>query len=105
MSPGCDAAFDEDTPPLQKSVKAWDGKPSRKRPRLSVQFSRTDRDNPLKASPSFPPEAVTKSNGRDALLRVRDGRLNTDAEHRVPTDQAYTPNQATLGNCQNVNLA
>ncbi|MCI0627820.1 MAG: hypothetical protein L0387_40245, partial [Acidobacteria bacterium] len=32
-----------------------------------------------------PPEAVKKLNGRDALLRVRDGKPNTDAEHRVPT--------------------
>jgi alcohol dehydrogenase (cytochrome c) len=30
------------------------------------------------------PEAV-KTYGRDALLRVRDGEPNTDAEHRVPT--------------------
>ncbi len=32
------------------------------------------------------PEAVKKVNGRDALLRVRDGKPNTDAEHRVPTE-------------------
>ncbi len=32
-----------------------------------------------------PPEAVKKFNGRDALLRVRDGKPKTDAEHRVPT--------------------
>ena len=31
-------------------------------------------------------EAVKKFNGRDALLRVRDGKPNTDAEHRVPTE-------------------
>ena len=31
---------------------------------------------------------VKKLNGRDALLRVRDGKLNTDAEHRVPTRSA-----------------
>ncbi len=31
------------------------------------------------------PEAVKKLNGRGALLRVRDGKPNTDAEHRVPT--------------------
>ena len=29
--------------------------------------------------------AVKKFNGRDALLRVRDGKPNTDAEHCVPT--------------------
>ena len=29
--------------------------------------------------------AVKKSNGRDALPRVRDDKPNTDAEHRVPT--------------------
>ena len=32
-----------------------------------------------------PLEAVKKFNGRDALQRVRDGKPNTDAEHRVPT--------------------
>ena len=31
------------------------------------------------------PEAVKQFNGRDALLRVRDGKPKTDAEHRVPT--------------------
>ena len=31
------------------------------------------------------PGAVKKFNGRDALLRVRDAKPNTDAEHRVPT--------------------
>ena len=31
------------------------------------------------------PEAVKKLSGRDALRRVRDGKANTDAEHRVPT--------------------
>ena len=37
-------------------------------------------------SPPTPlPEAVKKFNGRDALLRVRDGKPNTDADHRVPT--------------------
>ncbi len=37
-------------------------------------------------TPSPPaPEALKKLNGRDALLRVRDGKPNTDAEHRVPT--------------------
>ena len=30
-------------------------------------------------------EAVEKLNGRNALLRVRDGKPNTDAEHRGPT--------------------
>jgi len=30
-------------------------------------------------------EAVKNFNGRDALLRVRDGRQSTGAEHRVPT--------------------
>ncbi|MCI0624311.1 MAG: hypothetical protein L0387_22150, partial [Acidobacteria bacterium] len=29
--------------------------------------------------------AVQKFKGRDALLRVHDGKPNTDAEHRVPT--------------------
>ena len=42
------------------------------------------------ATPS-PPEAVKKFNGRDALLRVRDGKPNTDAEHRVPTDFFTAP--------------
>jgi len=32
-----------------------------------------------------PPGAVKKFNDRDALLRVRDAKPNTDAEHRVPT--------------------
>jgi hypothetical protein len=32
-----------------------------------------------------PQEAVKKFNGRGALRRVRDGKPNTDAEHRVPT--------------------
>jgi hypothetical protein len=27
-----------------------------------------------------------KLNGREALLRVRDGKPRTDAEHRVPTE-------------------
>ena len=31
------------------------------------------------------PEAVKEFNGRDALLRVRDAKPNTDAEHSVPT--------------------
>ena len=31
-------------------------------------------------------EAVKKFSGRDALLRVRDGKPNTDAGHRVPTE-------------------
>ena len=30
-------------------------------------------------------EAVKEFKGRDALLRVRDGKPNRDAEHRVPT--------------------
>ncbi len=38
-----------------------------------------------RAAPPLCPEAVKKLNGRDALLRVRDGKPNTDAEHRVPT--------------------
>ncbi|MCI0423612.1 MAG: hypothetical protein L0312_31065, partial [Acidobacteria bacterium] len=29
------------------------------------------------------PEAVKKFKGREALLRVRDAKPNTDAEHRV----------------------
>jgi len=32
----------------------------------------------------IPPEGVKQFNGRDALLRVRDGKPKTDAEHRVP---------------------
>jgi hypothetical protein len=31
------------------------------------------------------PEAVKKFNNKDTLRRVRDGKPNTDAEHRVPT--------------------
>ncbi len=31
------------------------------------------------------PEGCGFFPGRDALLRVRDGKPNTDAEHRVPT--------------------
>jgi hypothetical protein len=39
------------------------------------------------------PGAVKKVNGRDALLRVRDGKLNTDAEHRVPTRSGSSPSR------------
>jgi len=34
------------------------------------------------------PGAVKDFNGRDALLRVCDGKPNTDAEHRVPTESS-----------------
>ena len=34
-----------------------------------------------------------KFSGRDALLRVRDSKPNTDAEHRVPIESGYSPNQ------------
>ena len=37
------------------------------------------------APTALPPEAIKRFNGRDALRRVRDGKPNTDAEHRVPT--------------------
>jgi hypothetical protein len=30
--------------------------------------------------------AVKRFNGRDALLRVRNGKPNTDGEHHVPTE-------------------
>ena len=35
------------------------------------------------------PPPVKRLRGRDALLRVRDARLNTDAEHRVPTESRF----------------
>lgn len=31
-----------------------------------------------------------KCSGRDALLRVRDGKPNTDAGHRVPIGSRFT---------------
>jgi len=37
------------------------------------------------------PGARKKFDGRDALLRVRDGKPNTDAEHRVPTESGLQP--------------
>ena len=37
------------------------------------------------------PEAVEEVIGRDALLRLRDGKPNTDGEHRVPTGSARRP--------------
>ncbi len=48
--------------------------------------------------PRAPPEAVKKFKGRDALLRVRDGKPNTDAEHRVRTgsDLCAQPNFSQL---------
>jgi hypothetical protein len=48
---------------------------------------------PMGGAESFhsSPEAVKKFNGRDALLRVRDAKPNTDAEHRAPLpDHVYT---------------
>ena len=42
---------------------------------------------PTPAAPTATPEAVKKFNGRDALLRVRDCKPNTDAGHRVPTSR------------------
>src|SRR5688572_12304821 len=49
-----------------------------------------------------PPEAVEKFNGRDALLRVRDDKPNTDAEHRVPTESRLydQPNFSQLPSCK-----
>ena len=38
--------------------------------------------DPPQGLTALTPEAVKKLNGRDALLRVRDGKLNTDAEPR-----------------------
>src|SRR5688500_6290161 len=46
---------------------------------------------PVAARP--PPEAGKNFNGRDGLRRVRDGKPNMDAEHRVPTGSPYTTNR------------
>ena len=48
------------------------------------------------------PWAMMKFDGRDALLRVRDSKPNTDVEHRVPTrsglyDQPNFSQLPTLG--------
>jgi hypothetical protein len=41
------------------------------------------------ASQAFTSWGVKTFNGRDALPRVRDGKPNRDAEHRVPTGAVF----------------